>query len=277
MALLSCAGYNKRMTDSSPHDFENIVQELTGCERNRTWSILVTIFGDLAQKSGDEISGSLLSSLTQPIGIKPQAMRVALHRLRRDGWIVTKKSGRTSKHCLSKFGLNQSVVASPHIYAKTINPPDKWHILIANPQAKIDEKSLISSGYYSIFSGAYIAAGEAPINSEGFLALTGNLSSIPKWLQDSMLTTPVIDDHSRLEKNLKVVERALRSGYNPTITETAVLRILIVHGWRRIVLRQPDMSLELFPQSPLAECRANVWKLLERLERPTLAALESAT
>ena len=135
------------MTDTSRQNFEGIVQELTGCGKSRTWSILVTIFGDLAQNPEDEISGPLLSSLTQLIGIKPQAMRVALHRLRRDGWIVTEKFGRTSKHRLSEFGLNQSVIASPRIYARAIVMPDKWHVLLANPALRIDEKTLVTRGY----------------------------------------------------------------------------------------------------------------------------------
>ncbi len=264
------------MADTSRHSFENIVQELTGCGNSRTWSILVTIFGDLAQNPEDEISGPLLSSLTQLIGIKPQAMRVALHRLRRDGWIVTEKSGRTSKHRLSEFGLNQSVIASPHIYAPTVKMPDSWHVLIANPEAQVDDKTLVMQGYRRILSGVYVGGGAGPQDAADFLIIEGNLSSIPEWLQASIADAATVDDHSRLKQSLSVVERALENGYAPTIIETAVIRTLIVHDWRRIVLRQPDLSLELVPQSPSVQCRAKVWKLLERLERPTLEALEAA-
>jgi phenylacetic acid degradation operon negative regulatory protein len=265
------------MTDTSPHSFENIVQELTGCGNSRTWSILVTIFGDLAQNYEDEISGSLLLALTQLIGIKPQAMRVALHRLRRDGWIVTEKSGRTSKHRLSEFGLNQSVTASPRIYAQTAKVPDTWHVLIANPETKIDDKTLVMHGYRSILSGVYIGAGAGPEDIVDFLVVNGNLSSVPEWLQDLIADVATVDDHSRLKRSLGVVESALENGYTPTIIETAVIRTLIVHDWRRIVLRQPDLSLELFSQRPFAQCRSHVWGLLERLERPSLKALEAAT
>lgn len=264
------------MTDTSQNNFENIVQELTGCGNSRTWSILVTIFGDLAQNSEDEISGPLLSSITQLIGIKPQAMRVALHRLRRDGWIVTEKSGRTSKHRLSEFGLDQSVIASPQIYDRNVRAPETWHILIANPEAQVDEKNLVTRGYCRVLPNVFIGGGAGPQQTSDFLIVDGKLSSIPEWLQTSIADTATVDDHSRLNRSLGIVESALEDGYAPTIIETAVIRTLIVHDWRRIVLRQPDLSLELVPQSPAAQCRSNVWKLLERLERPSLEALEAA-
>jgi len=264
------------MIDTSQHNFEKIVQELTNCGNSRTWSILVTIFGDLAQNPGDKISGVLLSTLTQQIGIKPQAMRVALHRLRRDGWIITEKSGRTSKHRLSEYGLNQSVIASPQIYDQYAKTPETWHVLIANPEASVDEKSLITRGYRRVLIGVYIGSGAEPHDLTDFLILEGNLSSIPEWLRTSIADTAAVDDHFRLNRNLGVVRSALENGYTPTPIETAVIRTLIVHDWRRIVLRQPDLSMELLPQSPAYQCRSKVWKLLERLERPTLEALDAA-
>jgi len=264
------------MTDITQHSFENIVKELAGCGNSRTWSILVTIFGDLAQNPEDEISGPLLSSLTKRIGIKPQAMRVALHRLRRDGWIVTEKSGRTSKHRLSEFGLTQSATASPHIYAQTVKTPEAWHIIVANPAVQIDDKSLVIRGYRRILSGIYIGGGTEPQDTSEFLVVTGSLSTIPKWLQDLIANEAIIADHIRLRRSLSIVEYALENGYAPTIVEAAVIRTLIVHDWRRMALRQPDLSVEFVPQSPATQCRADVWKLLERLERPSLAALEAA-
>lgn len=263
------------MTDTSQQKFEGIVQELTGCGNNRTWSILVTIFGDLAQNPEEDISGALLSSLTQLIGIKPQAMRVALHRLRRDGWIVTEKSGRTSKHRLSEFGLNQSTIASPRIYAQTVETPDTWHVLLTNPEVQVDHKDLLTRGYRSVLSGVYIGGGKGPEDATDFLVIDGNLTSIPEWLQSSIADVATVDEYSRLNQSLGVVKSELENGYSPTPIETAVIRALIVHNWRRIVLRQPDLSLELLPQNPSTQCRAAVWELLDRLERPTIEALEA--
>ncbi len=68
---------------------------LTALPTPRVWSMMVTIFGDLAQAPRDRIDGPLLTRLTDGMGIKPEAVRVALHRLRNEDWITSVKSGRT--------------------------------------------------------------------------------------------------------------------------------------------------------------------------------------
>ena len=70
---------------------QSITDRLLGLESTKTWSLIATLFGDL---DGDELSGKALWSLLAPLGIKPEATRVALHRLKKDGWIVAKKAGR---------------------------------------------------------------------------------------------------------------------------------------------------------------------------------------
>lgn len=264
------------MTDNTRPEFDEIVEELTRCVDSRTWSIIVTIFGDLAQNPRDKISGPLLSSLTSPIGIKPQAMRVALHRLRRDGWIVTEKLGRTSKHHLSQFGLKQSAVASPRIYARELEKPECWHILVADPDAQKAGNDLEALGYLFVRNGVYIGKGRALVKQSGYLTIEGDLSSVPGWLETSIADPATIQEYARLVRNLTTVNEILERGYNPSPLEIAVIRTLIVHNWRRIVLRQPDLSIEFLQIQPVARCRKLVWELLHRLERPSINALDLA-
>ena len=264
------------MTSNSRNAFEEIVNELTRCGDSRTWSIIVTIFGDLAQNPADEISGPLLLMLTQSIGIKPQAMRVALHRLRRDGWLVTEKSGRTSKHRLSEYGLDQSASASPRIYARTLSMPDTWHMLVASPETQNAQKELESRGYRRVLPSVYIGMGSAPDDTPEYLTLEGRLSAIPEWLQTSIANKATIGEYSQLAQNLGIVKGFLENGCTPTPIETAVIRTLIVHNWRKIVLRQPDLSVEFLSKHPTTECRALVWELLESLEHPSIEELITA-
>ena len=95
--------------------FQNLIEQVTFGTTPRVWSLLVTVFGELAQDADAQISGSLLRSLSEHIGIKPEAMRVALHRLRKDGWIDSERTGRTSNYFLTLWGRAQSIAASPRI------------------------------------------------------------------------------------------------------------------------------------------------------------------
>ena len=63
-------------------DFQKTIDALGGDDMPRVWSLIVTVFGDLAQRNGDEIAGPVLGEILAPVGVRPEAMRVALHRLR---------------------------------------------------------------------------------------------------------------------------------------------------------------------------------------------------
>ena len=71
--------------------FEAVVSDLRGDIPPRVWSLLVTVFGDLAQ-DGSALPGTVLGEIMSRVGIKPEAMRVALHRLRKDGWIESERA-----------------------------------------------------------------------------------------------------------------------------------------------------------------------------------------
>ena len=72
------------MTAATFQNFEASIAQLTDLQNLRVWSIIVSLFGDLAQKTGDQISGTTLTQIITPMGIKPEAIRVALHRLRKE-------------------------------------------------------------------------------------------------------------------------------------------------------------------------------------------------
>ena len=86
--------------------YHDTIARLTALGPLRVWSLLVTVFGDLTQD--DALEGPTLSALMSEIGVKPEATRVALHRLRADGWITSEKTGRTSRHRLSAKGRADS-------------------------------------------------------------------------------------------------------------------------------------------------------------------------
>ncbi|MEZ5825592.1 MAG: hypothetical protein R3C97_12900 [Geminicoccaceae bacterium] len=102
---------------AGPVSFDQLVACIRGGPSPRVWSLLVTVFGELARAPDACIGGPLVNELCGLIGIKPAATRVALHRLRKDGWIDSRRTGKTSAHFLTEKGLASSIEASPRIYA----------------------------------------------------------------------------------------------------------------------------------------------------------------
>ena len=106
---------------------EDIINELFQLAPIKTWSLIVTVFGDL---DGDNLSGKELRNLMRPLGVKPEATRVALHRLRKDGWIVSHKSGREVTYQLSEHGRNTTNAVYDEVYGQDLKYPEGWQFLV---------------------------------------------------------------------------------------------------------------------------------------------------
>ncbi|MEM8579505.1 MAG: PaaX family transcriptional regulator, partial [Pseudomonadota bacterium] len=96
----------------------------------RVWSMIATAFGDLALTRGDAIPGPVLSALMAQMDIRPEATRVALHRLRGDDWVTSTKAGRTSLHALSAKGRRESNAAALRIYRRPETVPEAWQAVL---------------------------------------------------------------------------------------------------------------------------------------------------
>jgi phenylacetic acid degradation operon negative regulatory protein len=244
----------------------------------RVWSLIVTLFGDLAQDRDDRISGALLSRLTARMGIRPEAMRVALHRLRKDGWIISERTGRTSTYRLSDKGFAESLAARGRIYAPHIEMPKNWGLAVAPPLASVEglarDQDMATGGALVVASGIYLLA-EMPL-PEGFLAVSGDLQPLPGWLQKITAPNDLTDAYRALSEMFARLNSVLDKTPPTDDLDVAVLRVLIVHNWRRLVLRHATLPSEFYPADWTGIlCRQQVAELLTRLKRRILAELRN--
>lgn len=252
--------------------FTSIARHLTECGTPRVWSLLVTVFGELALDRDARISGSLLRALSEQMGVKPEAMRVALHRLRKDGWIESARTGRTSDYFLTPWGRAQSMQASPRIYAPGQAAESGW-LVVFNPASPTQ----MVSGDGAWISSNVLVTSVPPRGEDAFATPLTATTPLPTWM-----TARVCDpDTLRLSQDFATALHAMRAslGSHPQLTriEIAALRVLLVHSWRRIVLKAPVLPDHVFPQDWRgAECRASVFALLSQFPKQDLADLESA-
>jgi len=247
-----------------------MTEALIGLGGQRVWSLLVSVFGDLAQHEGAGIDGPVLSAIMARMGVKSEATRVALHRLRKDGWIASEKVGRTSRHRLTVYGRSETIAASGRIYAETQYAPEEWEIVITDGDE--DRASLRSKGFVPVLPRVYLGtpALHAPENA---LRLTG-ASTVPDWIKSQVAPDSLHQDYKKLRGILETTSRALPETQSLQPLDIAVLRCLIVHNWRRLVLKQPDLPNALFPDDwEEVRCRALVTTLLNRFPRPQLEKL----
>ncbi|KUJ81035.1 PaaX family transcriptional regulator C-terminal domain-containing protein [Ruegeria profundi] len=267
------------MKDAASDWFDTCVSHLTSEGSLRVWSVLVTIFGDLAQNKSDQISGSLITALTSLVGIKAEATRVALHRLRKEGWIESTRVGRASVHRLTEYGRNQSATAAPRIYAREASSPEIWHVLISSSSDSSRKELadlLLTGDYVSLNPATAMASGPMPDDLEDLLGFETSAVSVPQWLQDLFGPEQLKHAYDEFWKTTCAIDESLPPAGVDDPMKRAMLRVLIVHNWRRIILRHPVLPADFLPtdwNGPA--CRESVSKLLERLPRPELAALET--
>ena len=257
--------------------FETSVAQLSDPQNQRVWSIIVSLFGDLAQQPTDRISGSALTRIITPMGIKPEAIRVALHRLRKDGWIESTRSGRASIHYLTQYGRSQSAAVTPRIYTRAPVISTDWHALIADDsagQATLDEVLLLPN-YVTVTRNTVLGHGPLPQNQEELLGLELRGVSVPDWLKARIFPSDLTSACQALRTALQAIP-SVPADLCPL--QIASLRTLIVHRWRRVVLRHPDLPGVFYPNDwPGQDCRKMVFDLLDQLPRPTTLDLDAAT
>ena len=230
----------------------------------KVWSVLVTLFGDMASAEGTYIAGPTLTLIAQEIGIKPEALRVALHRLRKDGWLITDKNGRTSRHRLSPSARTETLKAAGHIYAAEVPPAKGWSVVIPDPVT-----TDIPAEWLPVGPSAFLA--RDPSDDRGALVGTLSQGAVPAWVAARLVRPEITMRYRALH--------GLLSGYPVPSDDRSplarlTLRLLVLHHWRRTALQHPaDAAALMGPDWSGALCRKLVHAWLTALPKPDLQTL----
>ena len=215
--------------------------------RLRVWSLVITAFGDLVQHRGGRISTARLGLLLGRVGVEPGTLRTALSRLGRDGWVESERKGRTSLYRLSTQGLDRFAPATTRIYGvPRTKPVGRWSFSL----------SLNTSGEPDI---RILPEDESLYPAD--CRVTGELGDLSDAYRASLLSSAHRAALTALANDLGALDLDVTSPL-----DAAAARLLLIHRWRRIVLRFPDSPPELLPEdTPLSNPRLAVAKTYARL------------
>ncbi|WP_138379205.1 phenylacetic acid degradation operon negative regulatory protein PaaX [Luteithermobacter gelatinilyticus] len=268
----------------------------------RAGSLIITVYGDvIAPRGGTVWLGSLISFL-EPLGLSDRLVRTTISRLSKDSWLSATQIGRKSYYSLTDSGRRRFQNATPRIYAGPLIDWDGSWCLVILPQhlkQKRDaaRKELGWLGFGTVSSG--LMAHPLP----DFPALKQTLELLDIH-EDVILLTKARHDMTSgraletlvhecwdLEElgqlyqdflsRYRPVYHALRKGPLPRDEECALLRILMIHEYRKILLKDPLLPTQLLPahwEGTAAHqlCR-NIYRLLlSASEQYFSATLETA-
>lgn len=255
-------------------DFITLTAPLRAVGGGRVWSLMISLFGDLAQAEGTSIDGPVLSAMMSLLEVKPEAARVALHRLRKDGWINSDKVGRISRHSLTDQGRSESAAASPRIYATPDDGSEGWQLILLKATEDQPPSRMAALGFTALAPRLFVGPANAPPPS-GALSLPG--TPPPDWLRAQLRDEPMQSAYADLARSLLDLRSTLPDVDAISPLQVAVLRGLIVHNWRRLVLKNPPLPLALTdPQGPARQSHLLVDDLLSRFPRPALRDLTTS-
>ncbi len=253
------------MSDNCSISGAELIARLSGLGEMRVWSVIITIFGDAVVPRGGDISASALGAMTEPLGIRPEALRVALHRLVKDGWIARDRTGRKAFYTLSDIGKAEFLPATQRIYATGPALVGPWTLNVLPPIAENGHNDLAvemaERGFQELVPNLYLghAASDVPVAS----ALTTELQpeQLPDWARSRLAPKELQDDYLSLFEAIKGTLAAKPDG-----STAAACRVLLVHQWRRVLLRHADLPPELLPKDWLGEhCRSAFLNLHDTL------------
>lgn len=233
-----------------PHVSE-LISQLVEIDSLKTWSVIVTLFGDL---KNDRISGAQVRRLLGTAEIKPEAIRVALHRLKNDGWIHVEKEGREAHYRLSAIGHQETATAARDVYRTTPKYAAPPQFVLMPPQTQ-------AAPYLEIAKDVVVVPPGQPVPPEGYpLHVSGQ--PIPAWLEHALVSPRVLTNAKSLSA---VVTRIMAATHDDRDPDQHLLRLLVLHHWRRIALRSESwLHMALLPEGAIANCHRPVSDFLER-------------
>jgi hypothetical protein len=111
------------MTLSTRAPLTEILRHLRA-EPSRTWSVIITVFGDAIVPRGGSVWLGTLVNFLAALDIGDGVVRTAMSRLAADGWLQRRRVGRNSFYHLTGKGRATFRQATEHIYGAHVR---RWN------------------------------------------------------------------------------------------------------------------------------------------------------
>lgn len=232
----------------------------------RASSLIVTVFGDTIAPRGGEAPLGCLIDLVGAFGLGDRLVRTTVNRLAARGWLERARAGRRSYYRLSPAGRQRIEHASRRIYREPRADWDgQWLIVIpqmppheagahaqlvqelhwqgfgpiapnvlAHPSPDVDAvRELLNGANACVFSARSLSGpGKAPLQALVWRA----------WELDAVARL-----YRGFIRTFQPMERALEKGRPIGDEQAFVVRTLVIHEFRRVLLRDPQLPSALLP------------------------------
>ena len=244
--------------------------------RIQAGSLITTVFGDAILPRGGRVSLGSMIQLLQPLGVNERLVRTAVYRLVKDEWLQSEALGRRTDYMLTPSGRSRFDEASRQIYAADIPGWDRrWRLIlvVGDLELRVRErlrKSLFWHGFGETASGSFVhptADLEKVMESLMSEGQESVLAQLMPLVAVNSRVTPCATDVDMVKKawnldGLALSYEGFLQKYEPIRTallsfgqddvspeDAFLVRTLLIHDVRRLLLRDPQLPESLLPSS----------------------------
>jgi phenylacetic acid degradation operon negative regulatory protein len=235
------------------HPLARIIEHLKR-EPSRTGSIVITLFGDAIVPRGGEVWLGTLLEFFKVLEIDSGVVRTAMSRLAADGWLERDKVGRNSFYRLARKGRQTFDAAVTHVYNPQVAGwTGRFELLLITDGADRDasRQALKDAGFGSPLPGVWVAPSGVPVPVEAKGAIRLEVSaeddSGRRLLRESWPLDRTADAYLKFMKTFEPLRGWIGRGEPLSDSDAFTARILLIHHYRRVVLRDPLLPTALLP------------------------------
>lgn len=232
----------------------------------RTASLIVTVWGDAVVPRGGSLWLGTLQAILDAFGCNEGQVRTAMSRLAEEGWLLRTRRGRLSFYRLGPRGQASFAAAARRIYDPPRAGLPDWDgefrlVLSADPAV-----AEALAGFVPLAPGLLLGTEGAPADlPPAAPALLARPRSAAEGAAIAARAWPALPEVASGYRRFAAAFAPLAGAAVPE-AEALPLRLLLVHEYRRVALRDPDLPASVLPGDwPRAAARAVAAALYRRL------------
>lgn len=242
-------------------------------EPSRTGSLIITFYGDAILPRGGSVWLGTLLQFLEMLEIDGSVVRTAVSRLAADGWLDRDKVGRKSFYRLAKRGRERFEAAVEHVY----NPhPSGWSgrfevLLIGNgADRETSRAALAEAGFGNPLPGVWVAPSGVPVppEAEGSIRLEASAAEEAgrRLIAQSWSLERTAESYRNFLKTFAPLKDWAANTGSLEPADAMLARILLIHQYRRVILRDPLLPAALLPADwPAGEARQFCGRIYQAL------------